>query len=343
MYTAPKLDKENLPSIYIRVLETCNKLYQNQIAKKIKISPQNLSKTYIRHLTELELITKTKSGRAVIIALTHEGERILNQAHAILNSKPISYRIHNLWLTFPLRTSQATDTTRLVLSRGLRLTSSKALANHTDSYFIMDGYEACLSPSSIQLHLPDLDNLPLDVDLRGATMGLMAKLEPIIMKLEDKLGLKVVRIDRDTIVARISQLHIALKNHQFAETINERGEKLYVYVDNVLRVVVDKSHGLHEYEAVNAHYAIADGEKLGKLSKATITGNFDYEKVNALLDRLAQITETNARQIGQFAEQMNIHAPVFVAIEEIAKGMTSPTKRHKAQRAIQNLRQRRLL
>ena len=129
------------------------------------------------------------------------------------------------------------------------LTSSKALANHTDSYFIMDGYEACLSPSRIQLHLPDLDNLPLSVDLRGATMGLIAKLEPIIMKLEDKLGLKVVRIDRDTIVARISQLHIALKNHQFTETINERGEKLYVYVDNVLRVVVDRSHGLHEYEA----------------------------------------------------------------------------------------------
>ena len=312
------LDKNNLPLSYIKVLGACDKKYINQIAKKLGMSSQNLNKTYIKPLIFMELITKRKLGRVTEIALTRDGFAVLGEYDTIHNPIP-TYRIHNFWLTLQLRTPLAdTDTTRLLINRGIRLTSSRALNNHTDSFFLQDGYEACLTPSSLQIHLPDLDNLVLDTDLKEATLNLMVKLEPILLKLEAQLGINVVRLDRDTIIARVSQLHIALKDHKFAETINERGEKLYEYVDGVLRVIVDRSHGIHEYEAVDPTHAPEDAQRLGKLTKGTITGAFDYEQVNAILLGTAKNLDRLASESENFASNLQAHAQAIGELRDMA-------------------------
>lgn len=169
------------------------------------------------------------------------------------------------------------------------------------------------------------------------------------VSLEDRLGLKVVRIDKDTLIAKISSLHIALKDHKFAEEVNERGEKLYVYVEGRLRVVVDKSHGFNEYEAVDSVYSIPDGSKLGDLTKATITGKFDYEKDQQLLHGVIKAVSEQAKeslktqkQVTQIAEQLNIHAPYLSAWQTVAGAISDPIKRMRAKKAIEDLGQKKL-
>jgi DNA-binding transcriptional ArsR family regulator len=263
-----------------------------QIAEKLHISKSTLSVT-LKTMEKKGLVQRRKEGKMLMLSLPHAIQNSLATP-----SKLPTYRIHDLWLTYKLKDSIGNDTTRLVASIGLAYTP-RNMANHTDSCLSIDSYEAILSPSSIEIHLPDLDNLPLEADLKLAATGLMAKAEGIILKMEDKLGLKVIRIDRDTIIAKISQLHIALKDHKFAETINEKGEKLYVYVDGELRVIVDKSHGLHEYEAINAKFAIDDGQKLGKLTEAVITDKFDYEKDHELLHGILKTLDIEKQFYGK--------------------------------------------
>ena len=291
------------------------------------------------------LIERRKIGRTLV----------LNIPVPILNSlsapTPIpTYRIHDLWLTLQLKDQIQADTTTLLASSGITLRSGLKLKNHTDSYFIWDGYEARLNPSSLEIHLPDLDNLPLEADLTSSVLSMFTKLETTIAKLEARLGVKAIRLDRDTLIARITQLHIALRDHKFAETINEKGEKLYVYVDSELRVIVDHSHGLHEYEAISRKYAIDDADKLGKLTKGTITGQFDYEKDHALIHALIEnnikseerMQKTEA-QLLQLAEQLNIHAPYLTAWKDVAEAISIPSKRGRALRAIADLRQSKLM
>ncbi len=318
----------------------------NQIAHHLQVSKGTLS-IRLKHMEAKGLIERKRIGRIMVLTIPVP---ILNNLQTITPS----YRIHDLWLTFKLKDEVGNDTTSLLLSKGLKRRELK-LNHHTDSYFVMDGYEARLNPGSLELHLEDLDHLSLDADLRQATLDLLAKAETALLKLEARLGIKVIRIDKDTIIAKISQLHIALRDHKFAETVNDRGEKLYVYVDGELRVIVDHSHGLHEYEAIHRSFAIDDAQRLGKLTKGTITGAFDYEKDHELLHQVIAIqteivnsigkqTEVNTKQIGQLAEQLNIHAPYLTAWQKVAEAISSPTGRRKALKAIEDLdsRQKRL-
>jgi hypothetical protein len=310
-----------------------------QISKKLRCSKSALSQR-LKRMEKRGLITRQRRGRLLILTIPH----------AVKNNptKEVTYRIHDFWLTLKLRNRLANDTTQLIFSKGIKLASSRALANHTDSYFIMDGYTACLSPSSIQIRLPDLDNLPLSADLQAAALGLMEKLEPVVIKIEARLGVQTVRIDKDTLIAKISQLHVALKNHAFAETINDRGEKLYVYVDDELRVIVDKSHGIDEWEAVNAKHALDDGQQLGKLSKAVITGAFDYEKEQQLLLKVIEIQSTSQEQLNQLIEQINVHSPFWNAMNVVGAHLSSknPADRKRAaeeiKKAAESIYQRKL-
>lgn len=310
-----------------------------QIAEALGIWKSQLSTT-LKIMERRGLIERRHQGRLLILTVSR----------TIANASPIpAYRIHNLWLTLRLKDGIGNDTTALLRSKGISVQSTANLRNHTDSFFIQDGYEGRLTPSSLEVHLPDLDGLPLEADLQGAVLDAFHKLETIVLRLEDRLGLKVVRIDKDTIMAKISQLHIALKNHQFAETVNERGEKLYVYVEGELRVLVDASHGLHEYEAVNATHAIPDGQRLGKLSKAVIEGRFDYEQDHELLHQLVSLAQRSEErqskteaQVLQIVEQLNIHAPYLSAWKVVADAINEPIKRQRARKAIERLGQSRL-
>ena len=232
-----------------------------------------------------------------------------------------------------LREPIGNDTTKLIASRGVSF-KPLSLAGHTDSYFQIDSYEARLNPKSLQVHVPDLDGLPLQADLLAVTLEAYARLGTFITKIESRLGIKVKQMDKDTFVARISQLHIALVNHRFAEEINEKGEKLNVYADGELRVKVDKSHGLNEYEAVNKVYAIEDAQKLGKFTYAIITDKFDYEKDQALLHTTIRLVDDLAHKLDFYATNIEAHAEAVKKLTEVAEKASEALGRRRGRRTV---------
>ena len=244
-----------------------------------------------------------------------------------------SYRIHDLWITMDLKEPIGNDTTKLIASKGVAY-KPLSLVGHTDSYFQAEGYEARLNPRSLQIHLPDLDGLPLQADLLAVTLEAYARLDTVITKTEGRLGIKVKRMDKDTFVARISQLHIALVNHRFAEEINEKGEKLKVYVNDKLRVTVDKSHGLNEYEAVNKAYAIEDAQKLGKLTYAVITDRFDYERDQALLHTTITLVDSLAHKLDFYATNIEAHTEAVKKLTEVAEKASEALGRRRGRRTV---------
>jgi hypothetical protein len=125
-----------------------------------------------------------------------------------------------------------------------------------------------------------------------------------------------------------------LVNHKFAEEVNERGEKLFVFVDGELRVKVDKSHGLNEYEAVNKTYAIEDAQKLGKLTYAVITDKFDYEKDHALLHTTITLVDNLAHKLDFYATNIEAHAEAVKKLTEVAEKASEALGHRRGRRAV---------
>lgn len=276
--------------------------YPSKIAKALKLTTPNLS----QHLNSLEkkgYLKRQKKGILVEIGLTELGMQAIKLIPVGMENtltKPIYFRVHDIALSLKLKDSvQPSDKQTLIANSRL-----VPMRNHIDLVLQEEGYKARLYPNSLTIILPDF-TLPLTADLELATSSIMERLGEIVPKLEEKLNIKVIRLDKDTLKASLVNMHIALTNHKFAETINDKDEKLYVYDDNsILRVIVDKSHGLDEYEAIAPAYVVEDATKLAKLTKATITGAFDYEKEQLARQQLREDLAFFARNVNTHVEWM---------------------------------------
>ena len=311
-------------------------LYQSQIAKQLGISKQATSSTVVKLLTA-EYIEPLYRSSFKQYKLTAKGASALKSTVSSSYQKSLTsslhHRIHDFWVTLELIESIGNDTTKLIASKGVTY-EPLSLANHTDSYFQIYGYEARLNPKSLQIHIPDIDGLPLETDLQAIILKAYARLDTFLAKLEAKLSIRVKRIDKDTFVARISQLHIALVNHSFAEKVNERGEKLNVYVDGELRMIVDKSHGFNEIESVNSDHAIEDSQKLDKLTSAVITDKFDYEKDQALLHTTITLVDNLAHKLDFYATNIEAHAEAVKKLTEVAEKASEALGRRRGRRTV---------
>jgi len=303
------------------------------------VSILNVSFTIVsHHLRRLEkegYIIRKRKGIITELALTQKGilaimEKNITSSNYVntsvgiditstnnvnMNNSTIQYRIHDLTLSFKLRNEVSPPEFQTLIT-GSKLVPMK---NHVDLVLEEETYKARIYPSTLTITLPDI-LLPLGSDMNLAINGLMDRVEPIVESLEARLGISAVRIDKDTLQASLTNLHIALMHHDFAETINDKGEKLYVYDDNdVLRVIVDKSHGLHEYEAIAPQFAPEDAQKLGDLTKDVIQGKWDYKKEHDILHTTVEQLNALASQTNSLASNFNAHIPYFQSAEAVNK------------------------
>ena len=290
-------------------------MYQSQIGKQIEVSKQAISSTVVKLQKEeyIELIMRSSYKQ---YRLSQKGVAILAEAKSTTSSdcsKPslTSIRIHNFFIKYELREPIDKDTTKLLASRGVAYTPLP-LANHTDSYFKPDDYQALLTPSSLEIHIPDLKGLSLNTDLITVTLAAYARLDSLIAKIERMLGIHVRRIDKNTLIADVSKLHIAIVDHKFAERVNEIGDKLEVWIGNELRVIVDKSHGFNELETVSKRHAIEDAQKLVHFTEAVLTGEFDYKKDHELLHMTIGI-------VNSYGVNVQSHVEAIKKLTEVAE------------------------
>ena len=123
---------------------------------------------------------------------------------------------------------------------------------------------------------------------------------------------------------------IELTQHAMAEFERQKGI-IELYKDKEgYTVWMDKSFGLGGLESNKTAY-------IQKLTDMTndIVEHDGWEEMK-------RQTLINAQQIGQLTTQLNIHAPYLVAWKKVADATDNPTKRARAQHAIDNLKQRRL-
>jgi biotin operon repressor len=299
---------EGINKKILEAISSEDSISQAKIADYLKMSRQRINQ-HIKTLTKKGLLTK----KGTYYFLTNAGALIVKVSPVGMDNhiaKPIYFRVHDIALSLKLKDT-IEPASKQVLIASSRLVP---MQNHIDLVLQAEGYKARLYPNSLTIILPDMV-LPLTADLELATTAIMDRLEQIVPMLEARLGIKVIRLDKDTLRASLVNMHIALTNHQFAETINDKGEKLYVYDDNnVLRVIVDKSHGLDEFEAIAPAYVVEDAGALGKLTKATIQHQFDYKHEQELVRGLIEVSANNTQAIHEERQWFRHHDELTVAL-----------------------------
>ena len=105
-------------------------------------------------------------------------------------------------------------------------------------------------------------------------------------------------------------------------------------MNDKLRVTVDKSHGLNEYEAVNKAYAIEDAQKLGKLTYAVITDRFDYERDQALLHTTITLVDSLAHKLDFYATNIEAHTEAVKKLTEVAEKASEALGRRRGRRTV---------
>jgi DNA-binding Lrp family transcriptional regulator len=265
---------------------------QRDAARLLGVSKSAVNQM-VKRLIDHGYLLKRRKGIVVDFALKPLAIKALAEAGAQnLNSAGLFYRIHNFWLTFPLKDPIAKNATQLLLSRNVGYRSSRVLQNHTDTYLSVEDTGAWLSSSSISIRIPDIDNIPLGADLKSVVLERQEKVERLVVKLEEMLGIRVKRISKGVLLATVSNLEVAIKNHPFAKAMNDkgpRGKKPLVYEEGVLKLIVDKSHGIDELESVHPGTALDDAQSIGDFCSAVMTGKFDYEKLQKDMEKVKEV------------------------------------------------------
>lgn len=160
--------------------------------------------------------------------------------------------------------------------------------------------------------------------------------DEVALGIEQEQGLKLQRNATGGFTARTSLVEISITDHKAAESLTDRvAGKIILYEHPLTHKLLwsDRTPSPASIESDSANLLVP-WQQFTK----------DLEEYNGWEQMKANVLELTI-QTKQFAEQMNIHAPVFKAIEEVAEGMRSPSKRERARQAVHDLsnRQRRLL
>jgi hypothetical protein len=138
--------------------------------------------------------------------------------------------------------------------------------------------DGLLTPSSLILYLPQLE-VDIHQDPRLAIQPLISLAIRKAEDYEERLRVRLKRHQRGCLGGRIIMNHNADTQNAVAKTVLEKLEKFEVKDEaGNVRLIVDASGGIPEFEAVNAQNAVEDITKTQDFYLATLTGRFDYRK-----------------------------------------------------------------
>ena len=264
--------------------------YPTQIALSLSLSLATIS-YHIKQMcskSEVQQITysSTKEYR-----LTDKGlerlRRALEDTASVSKSNPLTsqkLRIHSLALAFPLRNKLSPAQPAMMLqSKGL-MTKRSGLKNQESAY-MQDGL---LTPSSLILYLPEVE-ASINEDPRLAIAPYINLAITKAVDYEAKLEISLKRLDKWTLAGSIIMNHNANTNNSIAKKVLERLDKFEVKDENdKVRLIVDNSNGIPEFESVDAQNGIIDQTKAQDFYLALLQGHFDYREVHKILAEMLQ-------------------------------------------------------
>ena len=237
-------------------------------------------------------------------------------------------RIHSLALAFPLRTPLAPSQPAKLGLAGAR---PAYLKNHESVRASADDLEIMLTPDNLIIYTDQLA-IPLTSSIATELKRITYKAYQLAAKLEDRYSLDLRRPEKGALVANIMLNHNALTNHEVAKIVLESEEKFEVKdMAGNLRVIVDFSHHIPEFEAVSAKFGFQDVARLKDLTLAVINGDFDYRAEQELLKemmgtlhqsistqaQLAASQLTQSEHLNYYASQIEAHARAIVKLNEV--------------------------
>ena len=277
-------------------------LFLWQVQKYAHIPTKQYAFYYLKKLTRKGLVIK--DGKLYFASNTKNVLPIGQSPKSITSTTPGSpaqaIRIHSLALAFPLRTPLSPAQPAKLGIANARLAGLK---NQQSVYFMQEGLNLMLTPQTLIIYTEQL-TIPLNASLAQEIAKISLKAYKLALKNEERYKLDLKRLDKDTLMADIMLNHNALTNSEVAKIVLESKEKFEVRdAFGTLRVIVDFSNQIPEYEAVSANYGIQDTAKLRNFTLAVLEGRLDYEKDHELLHGVVEASLANAQQIGQLAEQ----------------------------------------
>ena len=249
-------------------------------------------------------------------SLTTEGIKRLNLATRYTPKGRIfsnKIRLHNLVFKLP------------ILNKGWKLNREKILnianikshkINMGELAYRPDYYkqiQGLAYPKNVVFYMGDYSSdTPIDAFSRA-----LEDLKSLATKVQRLLRVKL--FNTKYLDFEISRQHFALIKNQLAEQYNKEVNKLFVYDDlNTLRLIIDDSLNLDEFEAVSKEHALSDSEKVQKFFKEDI-----LEK-GLSLSVMDNNTKELAKRVLKISEGMN---DLSVALEQTAGNVTKIIKK----------------
>lgn len=271
---------------------------QVQMTKELGISKSAVSQR-VGILQKHGHLVKKRAGIINELVLTSLGTvavaKIARWGYNCFTNKPSMFRLHGIIAECELLNPLDKYEPLQILDRGKMVYKKDGLKNQASGVFTYNKSTAILRPRSLwlypsEIYADDTENL-YTVDNEGMNDWVKEFVE-----LENKLGLKFKRIDKDTLRIKILQKHVALTNNPIAKFL----PKLTIIdTDGNIRIITDRSLGGYELEAICPAYAVEDAIQLHKITEQFLANPTSREET---IRRLRKIVNPSGSLCEPLAE-----------------------------------------
>ena len=290
-----------------------NYLTIKTIAKTLKISDKMVYKrrlTYIKSGWLNHDNSLTSYGKQKVECCSRWGSkgRIL----------PNDIRLHNL--TFKIKVSPNIQR-KWKLNREKLLTlkditfSNIHMHNWTANQIIINNVKVWLNPRQILFFMPNYyGKTPLECFTKA-----LDDLTKLTNKLQRTLGVKL--FSSKFLDFEISRQHYALIKNQLAEKYNKERKKLFIYDSrHELRLLIDNSLNLNEFEAVHHKEAMSDSEKVKNFFNEVIEKDLSLSSAyNDLHDTKRIIKEISSNQANLSVVLSQLNQNVITIVNKLGE------------------------
>jgi DNA-binding Lrp family transcriptional regulator len=211
----------------------CSGDTQIQIAKELNMTESAVSQR-INTLQKYGYLIKNKSGVintfglaplgiALVTEMARRGMQPLCKTDFESNEQFV--RIHNVEARYDVKTSLRPSKPPLVLSTAKIEYKLVGLKNHSSVLFVHKKHTVMLTPTSLIVYGQDI--VGKSTELNELYLEALDAADSIALDLEAKLGIKLKRLDKNTLIKHLIKLHIALIDNPIAKLINDNDGNMY--------------------------------------------------------------------------------------------------------------------
>lgn len=272
-------------------------------------------------------IKKQRVGKILDIQLQPLGIKELGIRS--VGTQTVDYlRLHDVWVSYQiLKKPRNWDTDfceKILEERSLAYTKHSP-RNWKGLFFDYASVKVRITPNKVMLNPPEIE-VPLKDDPDHAKNIIFEYMDDVIPRIENifKIGLNKPR----KISVTVSSQHMAFVKNKIAKFFLDKGINLRVYdKQGRLRVIVDKSKGFDELEAINKAHAEEDAEKLKDLIQGTVTGDFNYKAINQILGHVSLNQKQFSDDLKYYGKNIASHVQAIKSLDVGIKELTELVKR----------------